>query len=82
MNPETEAAADVRPHCEFCLYFQTEQWDTGYCRLHRMFVVKTFDCARFLQRSQPIAQKGEQDDFSSVNVHEEQTIPVLQEVVL
>lgn len=81
MDSETEAAADVVPQCEHCLYFQAEQWDTGYCRLHRMYVVKTFDCARFLQQPQITSEKDEQDNSSSMKRQEEQPYPVVQEVV-
>lgn len=35
-------------HCEDCVYFQEEQWDTGYCQFHHMYVLKTFDCPEFM----------------------------------
>lgn len=36
--------------CEHCRYFQEDQWNTGYCQLNNMYVLKTFDCLEFVQR--------------------------------
>jgi hypothetical protein len=33
--------------CEFCVYFQEEQWETGYCQFYHMYVLKTFHCPEF-----------------------------------
>ena len=39
---------EPRQHvCEQCRYFRPDEWKTGYCRYHQMFVLKTFDCPRF-----------------------------------
>jgi hypothetical protein len=32
--------------CEYCQHFQKDEY-TGYCRVHRAYVPKTFCCAQF-----------------------------------
>lgn len=57
--------------CEQCLYFQSEELNTGFCRWHEMFVLNDFDCEKFEQR--PLTVEGGE-------VHSESIIPVKENV--
>ncbi|GAK58932.1 hypothetical protein U27_05907 [Candidatus Vecturithrix granuli] len=37
------------PRCERCLYFQERDY-TGYCQVHEMYVLRTFQCSKFAPR--------------------------------
>ena len=43
--------------CNRCLYFQADEY-TGYCRLHHMYALKTFDCPKFVQRQVNAPEEG------------------------
>jgi hypothetical protein len=43
-------------NCEHCLYFRQEELGTGYCQFHEMFVLRDFDCGKFVQR--PLLVEG------------------------
>lgn len=47
------AARKMRPlqDCEHCAHFQQEELNTGYCQFHEMYVLKDFDCGKFVQRN-------------------------------
>lgn len=48
---------DLQRSCAHCLYFREEEY-TGYCQLHQMYVLKTFDCSKFVRRSMVTAAGG------------------------
>lgn len=49
--------AATHAECAGCAYFREEQMDTGYCRLHKMYVLRTFDCSKFVA-NHVISMKG------------------------
>lgn len=44
------AAESAYPQCADCGYFREDQADTGFCRFHKMYVLRTFDCPEFIAR--------------------------------
>ena len=44
-------------YCGYCVYFQEEEWDTGYCQFHHMYVLKTFDCPEFVPCPPPSVEE-------------------------
>jgi hypothetical protein len=40
-------AGTTRRECAYCLYFKQDEWGSGYCSLHHMYVLRTFDCPKF-----------------------------------
>ena len=51
METQPFATISTQPQCACCLYFAADQWDTGYCKLHNMYVMQSFECLKFKQRS-------------------------------
>ena len=58
---KTRPAEYLLRHCEHCLYFQEEQWDTGYCQLYKMYVLRTFSCAKFVPQHPLKEKKGREE---------------------
>jgi hypothetical protein len=53
---------NIQRHCEHCLHFQEDKWNTGYCQLHNMYVLKTFGCLEFVSRRTFAEGGGAADD--------------------
>jgi len=51
VQPSEIAVEAALPQCADCGYFREEQPDTGYCRHHKMYVLRTFDCPQFTQKN-------------------------------
>jgi len=47
MKTETLSAQNRR-NCEYCRYFQKDEWNTGYCQFYKMFVLNAFNCREFV----------------------------------
>lgn len=45
---ETQMPSEQQPRvCEHCAHFREDEWNTGYCQRHTMFVLKSFSCVDF-----------------------------------
>ena len=70
MKTETLSAQNQRI-CGQCRYFQTDEWNTGYCQYHKMFVLNIFDCRDFARRDND-AEGG--DAALKVQAHDAQEL--------
>ncbi len=44
--------------CDNCCYFQPDEWGTGHCQQHHMFVLGRHSCDDFAQRGQTLRKGG------------------------
>ena len=54
-----QAAQGAKTRCANCMHFNEEQVDTGFCRFHKMYVLRSFDCPNFVLKILASIQGGD-----------------------